>query len=154
MILPDLSGLTYTKNWRMGCPHLDSNEQFLILTSRYACHSPTEVKNIITPHPYITQIMVDSHCEILWDDNSGAYLGCHPTENYAAGLDEAQKQAIMSQQLLRSKMIGLWIKTFLTTNVKCKLRALNYAFTFNAKDDRAAMFFVIVKMVQPDTHTG
>ena len=39
--------------------------------------------------------MVESHCEILWYDNSGAYLGRQTTENYAAGLDDAAKQAVI-----------------------------------------------------------
>ena len=51
--------------------------------------------------------MVDSHCEILWDENSGVDLGRLPTENYAAGLDDVAKQALITQQRLRSKMIDL-----------------------------------------------
>ena len=51
-------------------------------------------------------------------------------------------------------MLGLWIKNSLTTDSKRKLRAFNYAYTLNAQDDGATMFFVIVKMVQPDTHSG
>ena len=59
----------------------------LIVTPRYAGHAPTELKNIILPYPSTIKIMVDSYCEILWADNSGAYLGHQPTANYAAGLD-------------------------------------------------------------------
>ena len=98
--------------------------------------------------------MVESHCEILWADNSGANLGCNPTSDYAAQIYDAQKQAIISHKRLRSKMLGLWIKNPLTTNAKRKLMDLNFTYTFNAQDDGVAMFFVIVKMVQPDTREG
>ena len=36
-----------------------------IVTSIYGDNSPTEVKDIIMYYPSITQVMVDSHCEIL-----------------------------------------------------------------------------------------
>ena len=65
------------------------------MTARDAGHAPTEVKNTIRSYPSITKIMVDSHCEILWDENYGADLGRHPTENYAAGLDDAAKQEVI-----------------------------------------------------------
>ena len=68
-----------------------------------------------------------------------------PHRKYAAGLDDAQKHSIITKQNLRSNMLGLWIKNSMTTNSKCKLRAFNYAFTLNAQDDGATMFFVIVK---------
>ena len=80
--------------------------EVLIVVSIDSGHAPTEVKNIVLSHPSITKSMVDSHCEILWDDNSGAYLGHHTTENYESGLDDAEKQKIISQQRPRSKMIG------------------------------------------------
>ena len=51
-------------------------------------------------------------------------------------------------------MIVPWIKNSLTIDDKIKLRTLKSAYNFNAQDDRAAMFFVIVKMVWPDTHAG
>ena len=123
-----------------------------IVTYIYGDHSPTEVKDIIMYYPSITQVMVDSHCEILWGDNSGSDLGCHPIANYAAGLDDTEEQSIITQQRLRSNIIFLWIKNSLTTDTKRKLRAFNYAYTFNTQDDGAAMFFVIFKMVRPDTH--
>ena len=71
--------------------------------------------------------MVDSHFEILWADNYGAGLGRHPTENYSPGLDDAQKQEIISQQRTMYKIIGLWIKNYLTTDDKIKLRAFRSA---------------------------
>ena len=48
-------------------------------------------------------------------------------------------------------MLGLYIKNSLTTDANCKIRDFKSAYTFNAQDDGAAMFFVVVKMVQPDT---
>ena len=44
-------------------------------------------------------------------------------------------------------MIVPWIKNSLTIDDKIKLRTLKSAYNFNAQDDRAAIFFVIVKMV-------
>ena len=98
--------------------------------------------------------MVDSHYEILWADKYGAYLGHHPIENYAVGLDDAYKQALVAQHCLRSKILGLCIKNYLTTNDKHKLRYFKSAYNFNAQDDGSAMFFAIVKMVGPDTNAG
>ena len=40
---------------------------------------------------------LDSHFEILCADNYGADLGRHPTADYAAGIDDAAKQAIFAQ---------------------------------------------------------
>ena len=98
--------------------------------------------------------MVESHYEALWADNSEEKLGRHPIENYSEGLYDAEKQAIISQQCRRSKMIGLWIKNYLTTDPKHKLRAFKYAYTFNAQYDGDTMLFVFVKMVRPDTCAG
>ena len=98
--------------------------------------------------------MVDSHCEILWDENSVADLGCHPTENYAPGLDDASKHAVIAQRRLRSKILGLSIKNSLNTNAKSKLKDFKSTYTFNAQYDGYAMFFVILKMVRPDTRAG
>ena len=125
-----------------------------IVASRNVGHAPTEVKNIILSYPPNIKIIVDPHFETLWSDNSGSDLGHPPTANYAAGLYEASKQAVISKQRLRSKMLGLWIKNYLTTNTKRKLRAFKYAYTFNAQDYGAATLFVIVKMVCPDTRAG
>ena len=98
--------------------------------------------------------MVDSNYEILCSDNSGSALGQHPTANYAAGLDDTEKQAIINQHCLISYMLGLLIKKSLTTDDKRKLRYFRYIYTFNTQYDGAAMFFFIVKMVQPDKHSG
>ena len=62
--------------------------------------------------------------------------------------------SIIAHQRIRPKMLGLWIKNYLTTNAKRKLRAFKSTYTFNAQDDGAAIFLVIVKMVQPDTRAG
>ena len=56
-----------------------------------AGNASTEENNIIMSYSSITKIVVDSHCEILWDDNSGVDLGRQPTSNYASGLDDAEK---------------------------------------------------------------
>ena len=78
-------------------------------------------------------------------------MGRHPTANYTAGLDYADKQAIISQQRLSSKMLGLWINNSLTTYVKRKFRDSKSAYTLKSQDDGSAMLFVIVKEVRPDT---
>ena len=116
-----------------------------MVTARDSGNSPTEVKNNILSYLSIIKIMVDSHCEIMWDDNSGADLGHHPTENCAAGLDDTEKQSIIVQQRLRSNMLGLWINNTLTTDAKRKLMTFNYVNTFNTQDDGDTMFFDIVK---------
>ena len=85
--------------------------------------------------------MVASHCEILWADNSGSGLGIHPTSNYGAGLDDPEKQAIISQQRLSSNMIGLCINNYLTTDSKLKLRSFRTTYIFKNKDDGSTMFF-------------
>ena len=81
-------------------------------------------------------------------------MGSYPTANYTSGLDDAEKQAIIAQQLLRYKTIGLFIKNYLNTDAKRKLRVSRSGYTYNNQDDGAAMFFVIVKMVRPDTCAG
>ena len=98
--------------------------------------------------------MVESHCDILWDDNSGADLGRCTTENCATGLDGGEKQAIISQYRLRFKVIGIWIKKYLTTYAKCKWRAFRYAYAFDTQDDGAEMLLVNVKMVRTYTRAG
>ena len=82
----------------------------LIVTARDAGHAPTAVNDIILFHPFITKIMVESQCEILWADKYGADLGHYPTANYSAGLNYTAKQSEIAQQRLRYKMLGLWIK--------------------------------------------
>ena len=131
-----------------------SKAAVLIVTTRYVVHVPTEFKNVILFYPSITQAMMESHCEIMWDNISGAGLGCHPTADYGAAPDAPEKQAIIAQQRLRSKILGLWINNLLTTDAKHKLRAFRNAHTFNNQDYGDEMFFVVVKMVLPDTQTG
>ena len=62
-----------------------------IVTSRDGGHALTEVKEIILSYTSITQVMVDSYCEILRSENSGAGLGSYHTDNYGSGLDEPDK---------------------------------------------------------------
>ena len=98
--------------------------------------------------------MVESHCEILWVNNSGAGLGIHHTSDYGAAADIPDKQAIIYQHCLRYRMLGLWIKNFLTTDDKLNLRAFNSSYTYNNQYDVPETFFVIVKRVRPDTCAG
>ena len=126
----------------------------LIVTSIDALHVPTEVKDNILSCLYIAKFMVDSHCKILWDDNSGAGLGRHPTANHGEVLDNPESQAVISQQLRRSYIIGLFMKNYITTDAKRKLRAFRSEYTFNTQDDGSEMLFVVLKMVQPDTCAG
>ena len=51
----------------------------IIVMDRYGVHIPTEVKKIILTYQSITKAMVESHFKILWDNNPGVCLGCHPT---------------------------------------------------------------------------
>ena len=57
----------------------------------YEVHITTLVKNVILHYLSTTQVMVDSHFEILWAKNSGEGLGWHPTENYGAGIYDPEK---------------------------------------------------------------
>ena len=119
-----------------------------------AVHAPTEVKDIILPYPSIIQLLVDSHCEILWNDSSGAGLGHHPTSDYGSASNNASNKSIIAQRSLRSNMLGLCIMNSLTTDSKRKLRAFKYESTFNTQYDGAAILIIIVKMVRPDTREG
>ena len=105
----------------------------LIVKVRDALHALSEVKDIIMSYLSITKVIMYSHCEILWSDNSGACLGRHPTENDGAGLYNPEKYAVIVQQSLRSKMSGIWIKNSLTTYDKRKLRAFRSTYTFNTQ---------------------
>ena len=51
-------------------------------------------------------------------------------------------------------MLGLCTKNFLTANDKRKLRDFKSAYNFNAQYYGVAIFFVIVKMMRPDTRVG
>ena len=55
--------------------------------------------------------MVESQCENLWDNNSGADLEHHPKSEYGTALDVPTNQLIISHQFLRSNILSLWIKT-------------------------------------------
>ena len=81
-------------------------------------------------------------------------LGRHPTADYGAASNNAVKKAIISQQRLSSKMLGLCIKNSLPVDTQRKLRAFNSAYTLNTQDNVDVTFFVIVKIVRPDTPSG
>ena len=53
-----------------------------------------------------------------------------------------------------SKMLGLRIMNYSTNYYKCKLRYFRSAYTFNTQDDGDSMFFVVIKMLPPDTRAG
>ena len=59
----------------------------------------------------------------MWTKNSGACLGRRPTADYGAAPYDTCNKALISQQLLRSKMLILWINKSLITDVKRRLRA-------------------------------
>ena len=58
---------------------------------------------------------MESHCETMWEDNSGSGLGRHLTSDYGTAADDDEKQALIYQQPLRSKITSLWIKNSLNT---------------------------------------
>ena len=67
--------------------------------------------------------MGDSHCEILWSKNSVAYLGNHPALDHGAAVEDDERQALIYQQCLISKMIRLCIRYSLIIYSKRNLRA-------------------------------
>ena len=80
--------------------------------------------------------------------NSGSGLGCYPTAYYGSEDDDAEKHSLISQQLLISRMLILWIKNSLTTAVKPKLRSYKTSNDYNIQDNKATMFFFIIKMIR------
>ena len=125
-----------------------------MVTARYPGNVPTEFNNIIHSYNSITGAIIESHYEILWANKSGAGLGCISTAYYGAAPDDVEKQVLISQQSLRSKILGLWIKNSLTAEGKRKLIVFRTSYTFKHQDYGAAMFFVVVKIVCPDTIYG
>ena len=129
------------------------NAAVQVVTSRYPVNLPIELNNIIHSYTFITLAMIDSHCGKLWDNISVVGLGRLPTSDYRAAPYDSEKQAMISQQRHRSKMMGLWIKNFLITEAKFKLRSLRNSYTFNKKYGLSEIFFVVVKMVFPYTRS-
>ena len=78
-------------------------------------------------------------------------MGYQPTSDYEVAPDDDSKQALIYQRYLRSNILSLWNKNLLATDAKHKLRAYKTSYSYNSQDDGAVMFFVIVKMVHPDT---
>ena len=114
--------------------------EVMIVTDRDGFHVPAELNNIILYYTSNKKSMTDSQCEIMWDNNSGAVLGLHPTGDYGAAPNSPEKQAIITQHSLRYKMLGICIKKSLTTDSKLKLRAFTTAYTFNNQYDGATFF--------------
>ena len=81
-------------------------------------------------------------------------MGRHPTEDYGLAADDYQKQALIYQQQLRSKIIIPWIRKSLTTDATFKLRDYKTSYDYNGQYDGSVVFFVIFKIVRPDTHAG
>ena len=84
--------------------------------------------------------MVESHCEVLWVNNTGAGFGHHPTSYYGAAEDVLSNQAIITRKRLRYKILVLCINNFLTTDAKFKLRYLKTSYTFNNQYDGDTIF--------------
>ena len=95
-----------------------------------------------------------SYHDFLWAENLGEGLGRHPTSNYGSVPDNPENQTVITEQRIRSNIIGLLIKKSLTTDTNRKLRGFRYAYTFNTQYDGSAIFAVIVNMMQRDTCTG
>ena len=112
----------------------------LIVTDIYGVHVPTEFNTIILSYKFITKAMVDSHCWILWSNNSGSGLGHHPTAYCGAAKDNPVKKPIINQLRLRSNVLALWIKISITTDTKRKLRAFSTVYTFNNQYWGATIF--------------
>ena len=84
--------------------------------------------------------MVNSNCESMWANKSGANLGRYPTADYGSAADVPEKQAIIAQKRCRSNMLILCINNFMTNDSKRKLRAFRTAYIFDNQDDGATMF--------------
>ena len=82
---------------------------------------PTNFKNINYSYPSVNKSDMYSHCENLWEYNSGSNLGLHTTVDYGASADEDVKQGIVSHNCLGFNILSLWNRNSLTTNMKCKL---------------------------------
>ena len=51
-------------------------------------------------------------------------------------------------------MVSLWVIISLITYTKRKLKAFKISYDFNGQYHGAKIFFVILKMLHPDTHSG
>ena len=74
---------------------------------------------------------MDSHCENLPANSTVSGLVYLTTVYYVSAPDDVSKQSLISQQRLSSKILGLWIKNYLTTEAKHKLRSFRNSYTFN-----------------------
>ena len=125
-----------------------------VVTARDLNHTPSRFNKFIPYYSSITQAIVESHCQILWIDNSGSNLVLQPTEGYGVQVHIYEGQKLIYQQHLIFNMINLWIRNSLTTDVKRTLRYYKTLYAYNRQDDGAAVLFFIVEMVHPDTHVG
>ena len=90
----------------------------------------------------------------MYSKNLGAGVGHHQTVYFVLEAYDATKPAIISQKRLRFKIMNLWVIKSLTTDVNHMLRYFKTSYDFNVQHDGSTMFFVILKMVLPDTHIG
>ena len=90
----------------------------------------------------------------MWEDNSVAGMARHHTAIYEEGSDDYYKKVIISQKSLTSNIMSLCIRNSLTTDVEHNIMHLNTLYTCNFQHDEVDIFFVIIKIVCPDTHTG
>ena len=97
---------------------------------------------------------MDSQCEIMWEDNSGAGLGRQPTADYWSDADNTGKKSLIAQQRLRTKKLIPWIRNSLNTYMKRNLRAYKTSYDHNSEYDGDTMLFVDVKMIWPDTFSS
>ena len=87
---------------------------------------------------------MESQCVFQWVHNSGADFGRHPKADYGSSADDAEKQALISQELLRYKMLSLHIRRSPTTHGKRNLRAYNISYDQSGQDYISVMVFIIV----------
>ena len=116
-----------------------------IILARYVSHVTTKFKNFISSSSYITKTMINWHCETLWEEKSGAYLGRHPTADFGGAENNAEKQVLVVKQRLSSKMLH-WYKT--------QIEGYNTSSAYNSQFYEATIFFVVSKMAFTRTHTG
>ena len=62
--------------------HLVSRASVQIATARDNSHKTIKFKKVIYSYPSITQSVIDSYFENMWEDNTGSNMGHHPTAEY------------------------------------------------------------------------
>ena len=75
-------------------------------------------------------------------------MGRHTTSDYGVAPDNSDKQTPIFQQHLRYKILNLWIKNSLITDVKHNFRGYKTSYAYNSQDDGAIMLFFWMLMHQ------